>query len=103
MPHLYTFGTLAFFDAGGTRLMRSQSDDPAATESLLYFRVDDVEAACRRLQDAGVALRQAPHLVHRHADGREEWMACFDDPEGRPLALHEVRASVVDGDQARPG
>jgi hypothetical protein len=28
-----------------------------------------------------------PHLIHRHADGTEEWMAHFHDPEGRPLAI----------------
>jgi hypothetical protein len=27
------------------------------------------------------------HLVHRHADGTEEWMAFLKDPEGRPLAI----------------
>jgi methylmalonyl-CoA/ethylmalonyl-CoA epimerase len=26
-------------------------------------------------------------MIHRHADGTEEWMAFFSDPEGRPLAL----------------
>jgi hypothetical protein len=30
-------------------------------------------------------------MIHRHADGREEWMAFFKDDEGRDLALHEVR------------
>jgi len=25
--------------------------------------------------------------VHRHPDGSEEWLAHFNDPEGRPLAL----------------
>lgn len=96
LPHLYTFGTLAFFDAGGTRLMLSQAESPA-DESLLYFGVGDLDAAYLRLRDAGVAFRQAPHMVHRHADGGEEWMAFFDDPEGRPLALHQVRAPVADG------
>ena len=32
LPHLYTFGTLAFFDCGGTRLMLSQ-EGGAAKES----------------------------------------------------------------------
>lgn len=91
LSHLYTFGTLAFFDLGGTRLLLQQQD-PVADESLLYFRVDDLDAAYARLRAAGVSFRDAPHLVHRHGDGREEWMAFFDDPEGRPLALHEVRA-----------
>jgi hypothetical protein len=28
-------------------------------------------------------------MIFRHADGMEEWMAFFKDPEGRPLALME--------------
>lgn len=93
LRHLYTFGSLAFFDLGGTRLMLQQQD-AVADESVLYLRVDDLEAAYARLQEAGVAFRDAPHLIHRHGDGTEEWMAFFDDPEGRPLALHEVRAAT---------
>lgn len=46
LPHLYTFGTLAFFDCGGTRLMLTQENaTPSATESILYFRVDDIRRA----------------------------------------------------------
>jgi methylmalonyl-CoA/ethylmalonyl-CoA epimerase len=26
-------------------------------------------------------------MIHRHADGTEEWMAFFEDPDARPLAL----------------
>ena len=26
-------------------------------------------------------------MTHRHADGTEEWMAFFNDPEGRLLAI----------------
>jgi hypothetical protein len=35
----------------------------------------------------GVRFTHAPHMINRHADGREEWMAFFEDPDGRPLAL----------------
>jgi len=28
-------------------------------------------------------------MIFRHANGTEEWMAFFKDPEGRPLALME--------------
>jgi methylmalonyl-CoA/ethylmalonyl-CoA epimerase len=35
----------------------------------------------------GVEFIGAPHMIYRHADGTEEWMAFFKDPEGRPLAL----------------
>jgi|SRR5688572_15317141 len=84
--HLYTFGTLAFFDLGGTRLMLSQ-EGGAARESILYLNVTDLPAAYRQLQERGVKFTHAPHMVHRHADGTQEWMAFFEDPDGRPLAL----------------
>jgi len=34
---------------------------------------------------AGPPSLMRPHLVHRHEDGTEEWMALFEDNEGRPL------------------
>lgn len=86
LPHLYSFGSLAFFDCGGTRLLLSAQPEPAA-ESILYLRVDDIRAAYAMLQARGVEFGDAPHLIHRHADGTEEWMAHFKDPEGRPLAI----------------
>jgi catechol 2,3-dioxygenase-like lactoylglutathione lyase family enzyme len=85
LPHLYTFGDLAFFDCGGTRLYLQQGE--AAAESVLYFRVADIHAAARELGGKGVEFVSAPHMIHRHADGSEEWMAFFNDPDGRPLAL----------------
>jgi extradiol dioxygenase family protein len=87
--HLYTFDTMAFFDCGGTRLMLSESDggDAQSSESLIYLRVPDIELAYRQLQERGVDFINAPHMIHRHEDGTEEWMAFFNDPEGRPLAI----------------
>jgi DNA-binding CsgD family transcriptional regulator/catechol 2,3-dioxygenase-like lactoylglutathione lyase family enzyme len=87
LPHLYTFGKLAFFDCGGTRLFLSAEGEEPASESLLYFRVPDIAAAHASLVAKGVEFNGAPHMIHRHADGTEEWMAFFKDPEGRPLAL----------------
>ena len=87
LPHLYTYGTLAFFDCGGTRLMLAQEKGGAAKESILYLRVTDIAAAHAALATRGVNFTNAPHLIHRHADGTEEWMAFFEDPDGRPLAL----------------
>lgn len=86
LKHLYTFGTLAFFDLGGTRLMLSQ-EGGATRESILYLKATDLPAAHRQLQARGVKFTHAPHMIHRHADGTEEWMAFFEDPDGRPLAL----------------
>jgi DNA-binding CsgD family transcriptional regulator/catechol 2,3-dioxygenase-like lactoylglutathione lyase family enzyme len=90
LRHLYTFGTLAFFDLGGTRLMLSQQD-AAAPESLLYLRVPDIRAAHAALSARGLEFTHAPHLIHRHADGTEEWMAFFVDPDARPLAIMSQR------------
>jgi catechol 2,3-dioxygenase-like lactoylglutathione lyase family enzyme len=89
LPHLYTFGKLAFFDCGGTRLYLSQESAAPGPESVLYLRVRDIGNACKQLQARGVEFTNAPHLILRHADGMEEWMAFFKDPEGRPLALME--------------
>lgn len=87
LPHLYTFGSLAFFDCGGTRLMLTQEPGGAAKESILYLRVTDMAATYAELERRGVRFTHAPHLIHRHADGTEEWMAFFEDPDQRPLAL----------------
>jgi DNA-binding CsgD family transcriptional regulator/catechol 2,3-dioxygenase-like lactoylglutathione lyase family enzyme len=86
LPHLYTFGTLAFFDCGGTRLMLSQ-EGGAAKESILYLRVSDIAKTHEQLTARGVKFTHAPHMIHRHTNGIEEWMAFFEDPDGRPLAL----------------
>ena len=86
LRHLYTYGTLAFFDCGGTRLFLSQGDG-AAAESILYFRVDDIHTDWQRLEGKGILFTHAPHMIHRHEDGTEEWMAFFSDNEERPLGL----------------
>ncbi len=87
LTHLYSFPGMAFFDCGGVRLYLSQSTAPAIGESILYFRVGDIRAAHARLSGRGAAFRGAPHMIHRHPDGTEEWLAILDDNEGRPLAI----------------
>jgi DNA-binding CsgD family transcriptional regulator/catechol 2,3-dioxygenase-like lactoylglutathione lyase family enzyme len=89
LPHLYTFGDLAFFDCGGTRLFLSLPENGGAggEESVLYFRVPDIHAAHETLLARGVTFTGAPHLIHRHESGVEEWMAFFEDPDGHLLAL----------------
>jgi catechol 2,3-dioxygenase-like lactoylglutathione lyase family enzyme len=86
LPHLYTFGKLAFFDCDGTRLMLSQ-ESAAAPESILYLRVADIASAHELLKARGVEFINAPHMIHKNADGTEEWLSMFKDPEGRPLGL----------------
>lgn len=94
LPHLFTTGTFAFFDCAGVRLYLFQAEGVPPAESILYFRVADIRRAHDQLQARGVEFINVPHMIHRHADGTEEWMAFFKDPEGRPLALmSQVKAA----------
>jgi catechol 2,3-dioxygenase-like lactoylglutathione lyase family enzyme len=89
LPHLFTFGDLAFFDAAGTRLyIHAVSEDAWKPSSILYFMVDDIRASFAALESSGVHTSGAPHMIHRHADTAiEEWMAFFEDGEGNTLAI----------------
>ena len=88
LTHLFTAGNLAFFDCGGLRLFLSaDSEGQPPGDSILYFRTEDIDATYRTLQERGVSFKGAPHMIHRHASGVEEWMAFFEDPDGRALAL----------------
>lgn len=89
LPHLFTFGDIAFFDCHGVRLyLRAVAPDAWQPGSILYFRTDAIDDAFRALGAAGVNTQAQPHLIHRHAEsGDEEWMAFFEDPDGNTLAL----------------
>ena len=95
LPELYSFGNLAFFDLGGVRLMLTEEDGDLVSESILYLRVPDIHASKAELEERGVKFINAPHLIHRHEDGTEEWMAAFEDNEGRTLQLMtQIRVSA---------
>lgn len=85
LPHLFTFGKLAFFDCGGVRLFLEEG--AGGPQSVIYFRVPDIRTAHAALIERGVSFESPPHLIHRHADGMEEWMAFFHDNEGRLLSI----------------
>ena len=97
LKHLYSFGDLAFFDCGGPRLFLSQDASAEQGESILYFRVPDIRAAHATLTAKGIEFLQAPHMIHRHEDGTEEWMAFFKDNDGRPLAIMSQAKAVNRG------
>ena len=87
LTHLYTFDKMAFFDMGGTRLYLTQHAEAPAPESILYLLVPDIKLGYETLKARKVEFVGAPHLIHTHPDGTEEWMAFFKDLEGRTLAL----------------
>ncbi len=87
LKHLYSFGNLAFFDCSGIRLFLSQIEGGTPHESIIYFKVGDIRTSHEALLARGAKFINAPHLIHRHEDGTEEWMAMMEDNEGRPLAI----------------
>lgn len=87
---------LAFFDCAGIRLMLSLPEEPEFDHpgSILYYKVDDIQATYAALRDRGVPFRDEPHLVARMPD-HELWMTFFRDSEGNTGALMcEVRGAA---------
>jgi catechol 2,3-dioxygenase-like lactoylglutathione lyase family enzyme len=89
LRHVFTFGDLAFFDAGGVRIyVQAKPEKEWRPSSVLYFLVPDIAAAYAELQSRGVHFLGAPHMIYRDdATGSEEWMAFFEDSEGNMLAV----------------
>lgn len=89
LKHLYTFGNLSFFDCHGTRLFLTAATDEehSRNHSVVYFQVPDINHAYDALRARGAPFDGAPHMIHRHQDGTEEWMAFFRDPDGNLLAI----------------
>ena len=82
---------MAFFDCGGVRLMLSLPEQAGADPgrqfaSIIYYTVDDIQAAAGALEARGVLFEAAPHIVARlpHAD---LWMAFLRDPDRNLLAI----------------
>lgn len=95
LPLQFAMAGMAFFDAGGVRLMLTK---PSAAEfdhknSVLYFDVADIDAAHAELQARGVTFERAPQLTGKTAT-HEIWIAFFRDPEGNLLAISESRAAT---------
>jgi methylmalonyl-CoA/ethylmalonyl-CoA epimerase len=83
---------LGFFDVGGVRLML---DGPARAQagnsSVIYYKVDDLQAAFRILSGRGVRFEAEPHRIAKLPD-HDLWMAFFRDPDRNLIALmSEVR------------
>jgi len=88
LPLLGHYGNLAMFDMAGIRLFLSHHEDGNTSgNSVIYFAVDDIDDAYAELRARGIEFPGAPHLIHRHPDGTEEWMAFFVDLDGSLFAL----------------
>jgi methylmalonyl-CoA/ethylmalonyl-CoA epimerase len=92
LPLQFAMAGMAFFDAGGVRLMltKPSSADVDHPNSILYFEVADCRAAYESLKSRGVPFDDEPHLVGKTAT-HELWMAFCRDPERNLIAISESR------------
>src|SRR5262245_54868514 len=82
LTHLFSAPPgLAFFACGTVRLMLSRPEKPESEKfgAAIYFKVLDIEEACRRLRERQVAFEVEPHLVASMPD-HDLWMGFFRDP-----------------------
>ena len=93
VPFLFEFPGLAFFDCGGVRLMLSRAESPEHDHpgSVLYFSVEDIEAAHAELTRRGVQFEGPPHRI-ADMGSYELWMAFFRDSEANLLAVMTEKA-----------
>jgi len=84
---LFSAPGMSFFDAGGVRVMLSGHGKPSGDRNtLVYFKVDDLDIAHRKLLDSGVHFEQAPHAVGRTPTS-EVLLAFCTDPDGNLIGL----------------
>jgi predicted enzyme related to lactoylglutathione lyase len=84
---------MAFFDCGGVRLYLGAPSDPKyRSNSLLYYRVGDIDAAYNRLVERGVSFLSPPRLIHKTGSS-ELWMAGFQDPDGNYAQIMSEKAT----------
>jgi predicted enzyme related to lactoylglutathione lyase len=80
--------SMAFFDCDGIRLMLGTAERPDLehASSILYFKVNDIHAACETLSNRGVSFEGKPALI-APMQTYDLWLAEFRDSEGNVMAL----------------
>ena len=84
---------LVFFRVGDVRLSIQKVDEVEATSSVIYLRVQDINAATESLKEQSIELEREREVVFRDDQrqfgeaGEEEWMAFFRDPDRHLLAF----------------
>ena len=83
---------LAFLQAGSVRLMLSppEGGGQVGANSVLYFRVDDVEATQKAIVSRGAVNDTDPHLIAKMPD-HELWIGFVRDPDGNLIGLMEEK------------
>ncbi len=87
MKFLFDAGSLSFFQCGKIRIMIATPEAPAARGgTILYFKVQEIQATYAALREQGVVFLQPPHLVARMPN-HDLWMAFLADPDDNKIGL----------------
>ena len=83
---------LSFLAAGSVRLMlsTSQGSGTPGKNSILYFKVSQVESVYTAVTAAGAAAERAPQLTAKMPD-HELWIGFVRDPDGNLVGLMEEK------------
>ena len=83
---------LSFFDCGGTRLMLTteQGNPKDHNTSVIYYKVDNIDAATQNLHAKGVTFEREPQLVAKMPD-HELWIGFVRDPDQNLVGLMAER------------
>lgn len=86
--------TLAFLNAGGVRIMLTtpQGAGEAGHNSILYYKVDGIEATYDAIVERGATVEREPQLAAKMSD-HELWIGFLRDPEGNLVGIMEEKRS----------
>ncbi|MDF2177815.1 VOC family protein [Aliiglaciecola sp. CAU 1673] len=96
LDFLFSAGAnLAFLDADGIRIMLStpQGAGEVGKNSILYFRVQDIEGTYKDFVARGSKGERPPALAAKMAD-HDLWTGFLRDPDGNLLGLMEEKSPV---------
>ena len=84
--------TMAFLAAGSVRIMLTtpQGHGSPGANSILYFKVSDVEATHAAIVSRGATDERAPQLTAKMPD-HELWIGFVRDPDGNLVGLMEEK------------
>ena len=86
MKYLFAAGNMSFFDCGGVRLMLAADRKQPRSNSILYYKVSDIQAVRDKLASARVHIEVEPHFV-APVGAHDLWLAFFRDSEENLMAL----------------
>jgi predicted enzyme related to lactoylglutathione lyase len=95
LPLLFVAGPqLAFVAAGDVRLMLTTplGAGQVGSNSVLYFRVQDIEQAFATVCERGARAEREPQLTAKMPD-HELWIGFVRDPDGNLVGLMEEKRS----------